>query len=82
MTRLGMSPGYGLVKVRAAGNGAKNTTGQLSVPAHMARMLPNDAWFKPEWHEDGLLYRFVGAGDDIAPPVPGDLPAWTNGSRS
>lgn len=43
----------------------------LLVPAHIARLIPDDTEFKPELTDDGLLYRVVKVGTKPAP-----TPSW------
>jgi len=48
---------------------------KISIPPRMARMLPSEAEFIPEWHEHGILLRRVEA----IPEVP--LPEWVKAER-
>ncbi len=69
----------GIVRARRAGNqaGSQSTrSGQFTIPAAIYRKMPADAMFRPEWHEDGILYRFVGIGTDVTVPDDNSLPDW------
>jgi hypothetical protein len=37
----------------------RSTAGRLTVPAEFMRELDPEVLFRPEWHEDGILYRVV-----------------------
>jgi hypothetical protein len=57
----------GAVRLRMA-NSNKSATGVLTVPAEMMRFLTVDTLFKPEFTDEGILYRFVGSYDDAVTP--------------
>lgn len=57
----------GAVRLRIANNN-KRVTGALTVPAGMMRFLTGGMLFKPEFVDEGILYRFVGSDDDAATP--------------
>lgn len=68
MTAYNHSVRGGIVYLRAAGRGGQGGergTGQLSVPAHMNRALPERSAFAAEWHADGILYRYLGTAEDV-----------------
>lgn len=74
MTAYGRAPNDGVIRLRWAGR-AKVSTGQLSVPVAMARAIPPGARFRAEWHDDGILYRFLGVVEPAPEPF-GDEPGW------
>lgn len=54
----------GLVKVQTSSG---STAGRLTVPAEFVREIDPDTLFRPEWHEDGILYAVVDPSE-IQPP--------------
>ena len=77
MTARNQSPNDGIVRLRPTGKGMD--TGQISVPAYIARSIPWGTRFRAEVTEDGILYRFIGPD---SPTVIGDLPAWMEGLQA
>ncbi len=47
-------------------------TAQITIPAHIARRLPAGVSFRPEWHPEGILYRYVG----LEKEAPTEIPRW------
>lgn len=61
-------------------HGSRNKDGeisgaQISIPIDLARTVGFNAMFRPELHEDGILFRFMGYQDE-AEPAQQDVPAW------
>jgi hypothetical protein len=62
------------VKIRRslAGRNRQQVVARLVVPAHIARLIPEEQQFEVELTEDGLLYRPVGGEEQ----QPVELPTW------
>jgi hypothetical protein len=83
VTALNQTVRDGVVKLRPAGrNRDKNrtyqSTGQLSVPAHIARLLPWGTRFKAELTDEGILFRFL---PEDAVVTDENAPAWVKQAR-
>lgn len=81
MTAFNQTHNDGVVRAREAGTKLPDgtytgNTKQFTVPAFMARKIPAGARFRAEWHEDGILYRFLGVGDDSH--IGTTPPKWTS----
>ena len=64
----------GYVRLRPGGS-KRSRSGQLTVPTSMMAHLTLGSLFKPEFTDEGILFRFAGNTDEDVVAAPSWVPA-------